>query len=255
MLRAWSRIPSGHGMPTFLGRCVKALILAAGRGERLRPLTDECPKPMIEIGGKPILQRNIELLVGADVCDIIINLHYCPDAITRYFGDGHAFGAKIQYVYEDTLLGTAGAARNVAGFLRDQDFVVVYGDNLAALGLTKMLELHRVRGATMTMALYHREDPRASGIVALGPDDRITRFLEKPTNDEIFSHWVNAGYYVASPEVLDAIPETMPADFGRDVLPVLLRDGAGLYGYRMTEQLWWIDSIEDYEYTQRHFRD
>jgi len=228
-------------------------VLAAGRGERLSPLTADRPKPMIEIGGKPVLQYNVELLVAAGVTEAIVNLHYQPDAIVDYFGDGSAFGLSIEYAYEPVLLGTAGAARNVADRLAEDDFLVVYGDNLSTIDLRKVVALHRDRGADLTLALYHRDDPGQSGIVALGDDDRIERFLEKPREEEIFSHWVNAGYLVARPHVLDAIPAESPYDFGRDLLPALLARGARLYGYRMTESLWWIDSLDDYQRTRKAF--
>jgi NDP-sugar pyrophosphorylase family protein len=230
-----------------------ALVLAAGRGERLRPHTDNMPKPMIRIGSKPILQHNVELLVAAGIRDIVINLHHHPDSITEYFGDGNAFGARITYALEPALLGTAGAARNVAGRIGGRDFLVVYGDNLSTIDLEKLIALHREREAALTMALFHRDDTAASGIVDTDDDGRITRFLEKPQPHEVFSHWVNAGYYAVAPSVLDVIPPGVPSDFARDVLPELLRRNARLYGYRMSEQLWWIDSLADFERTEREF--
>jgi NDP-sugar pyrophosphorylase family protein len=231
---------------------LRALVLAAGCGERLRPLTDDRPKPMIEIGGKPILRHNIEMLGRAGVRQAVINLHYFPERICEYFGDAFS-GVALSYSYEPQLLGTAGAARNCAAFLRDGDFIVAYGDNLSTIDLRKLVALHRERDADVTLAVFHRDDVAASGIVELDADDRVTRFLEKPREDEIFSHWVNAGYLVAKPSVLDAIPADRPSDFGRDVLPQLLARGARIYGYRMTERLWWIDSPADYERTLASF--
>jgi NDP-sugar pyrophosphorylase family protein len=223
-------------------------VLAAGCGERLRPLTDDRPKPMIEIGGKPILRHNIEMLARAGVREAVINLHYRPERIREYFGVECA-GVALSYSYEPELLGTAGAARNCAAFLRDGDFIVAYGDNLSTIDLSKLVELHRERDAEVTLAVFHRDDVAASGIVELDAADRVTRFLEKPREDEIFSHWVNAGYLVVKPSVLDAIPADRPSDFGRDILPQLLARGARIYGYRMTERLWWIDSPADYDRT------
>lgn len=230
-----------------------ALVLAAGYGERLRPLTDDRPKPMISIGGKPILQYNIELLARAGVRDVIVNLHHRPDAIRNYFKDGAAFGVSIAYEYEPELLGTAGAARNLAGRLDAGDFLVIYGDNISTIDLRKLLALHLQKGADVTLALYERPDVTASGIVEVDDDDRVVRFLEKPREDEVFSHWVNAGYLVARPWVLNAVPEGRVADFGRDVLPQLLATHARIYGYRMSEELWWIDSFDDYERTRAAF--
>jgi NDP-sugar pyrophosphorylase family protein len=227
-------------------------VLAAGYGERLRPLTDDRPKPMIAIGGKPILQYNIELLARAGIHDVIVNLHHRPDAIRDYFKDGSAFGVSIAYEYEPELLGTAGAARNVAERL-DGDFLVVYGDNFSTIDLSKLLAQHLKHDADVTLALYERPDVTASGIVELDEDDRVVRFLEKPREDEIFSHWVNAGYMVARPWILNAVPPGRVIDFGRDVLPQLLAAQGRIYGYRMTEELWWIDSLADYERTKAIF--
>jgi mannose-1-phosphate guanylyltransferase len=231
---------------------LRALVLAAGYGERLRPLTDDRPKPMIEIGGKPILRYNLELLARAGIREAAINLHYRPESIRERLGSECA-GVALTYAYEPELLGTAGAARNLEPFLRDDDFVVIYGDNLSTIDLAKLLAAHRANDADVTLAVFHRDDVGSSGIVELDANDRITRFLEKPRGDEIFSRWVNAGYMVAKPGVLDAIPADSPSDFGRDVFPQLLARGDRMYGYRMTEDLWWIDSPADYERTVAAF--
>lgn len=227
---------------------MKAMILAAGEGTRLRPLTQSKPKPMLSIAGAPILEHNVRLLAAHGVRDIIINLHHCPDAITGYFGDGSRFNVRIQYSYEEQLLGTAGALKRVA-HLFEEDFFLVYGDNLTTCNLSALLQLHKARSAALTMALFERDDPRASGIVGVDDNGRITRFLEKPRADQIFSHWVNAGYLVLHPSVLDLIPPQGVSDFGRDVFEPLIELRKPVYGYRMSEGLWWIDSLADYERT------
>jgi NDP-sugar pyrophosphorylase family protein len=207
---------------------------------------------MIEIGGKPILAYNLELLARAGVREAIVNLHYRPEIIRTYLGSEYA-GITLEYAYEPELLGTAGAARNVAEFLRGDDFAVIYGDNLSTIDLGKLVAQHRENRADVTLAVFHRDDVGASGIVGLDDSDRVTKFLEKPREEEIFSHWVNAGYLAAKAGVLDAIPAGRPADFGRDVLPLLLARDARVYGYRMTDKLWWIDSPADYERTVAAF--
>jgi NAD(P)-dependent dehydrogenase (short-subunit alcohol dehydrogenase family)/dTDP-glucose pyrophosphorylase len=227
---------------------VRALILAAGRGERLGPLTQERPKPMIEIGGKPILQWNVELLVRAGIEEIAINLHHAPGAILSHFGDGSRFGARIRFFHEPELLGTAGAVRNAADFLRDDDFLIVYGDNLSTIDLRKLVGAHRSKRAELTIALYRREDPGGSGTVTLGDGDRILAFVEKPGGSAAPGSWVNAGYLAARPALLDALPQG-PADLGRDVIPHAIACGKPVYGYRMSEELFWIDSPEDYRKT------
>jgi len=208
---------------------------------------------MIEIAGKPILQHNVELLVAAGIKEIIINVHHHAETIVNAFGDGRAFGAKIRYAFEATLLGTAGAARNVSDWLQGKEFIVVYGDNLSTIDLKKMLVVHHRHDADLTMALFHRDDTESSGVVAIAPDGRITEFQEKPKKGDEVSNLVNAGYYVASPRVLAAIPSAGPADFGRDVFPWMLKHGARLFGYKMTERLWWFDTVADYERVSREF--
>jgi NDP-sugar pyrophosphorylase family protein len=225
------------------------MILAAGEGTRMRPLTERLPKPMVRISGRPILEYNIRLLAHYGIRDIIINLHYHPEAIIHYFGDGSAWGVSITYSYEPTLLGTAGAVKKIESFF-DSTFLVVYGDNLTTCDLARLCTYHKDKRGTGTVALFHRDDPTASGIVGLDENDRITRFLEKPKRHEVFSRWVNAGILVLEPQVFSHIPANGPSDFGRDVLPAVLAAGCPLYGYRMTEGLWWIDTLEDYQYVE-----
>jgi mannose-1-phosphate guanylyltransferase len=232
----------------------RAMLLAAGRGTRLRPLTDHVPKCMVPVHGTPVLARNIAWLRRFGVTDLVINLHYRPQAVIDYFGDGAAWGVRITYSLEEELLGTAGAVKQVADFFQGEPFFLWYGDNLSACDLRRLYALHRRRGSLATVALFYREDPTASGIVGLDADGRIRRILEKPRPDQIFSHWVNAGIFVLEPQILDMIPPGV-SDFGHDVLPDLLAAGAPLYGYHLSaaEGLWWIDTPADLERIQREF--
>lgn len=225
---------------------MKAMILAAGHGTRLRPFTDGIPKCMLPIGGKPILERNIEWLRKYDVNEIIINLNYLPHTVTEYFGDGSKWGTKITYSLEKEILGTAGGVRNAAWFF-DCQFILWYGDNLSHCDLDRLRQFHRAKGGVASIALYHRDDVSQSGIVDVDAEDRIVRFLEKPEADRDFSHWVNAGIYVLEPAVLDFIQAEGTPDFGRDVFPAMIERGDPLYGYRMSddEGLWWVDTPQD----------
>jgi NDP-sugar pyrophosphorylase family protein len=211
---------------------------------------------MIPIAGKPILQHNIELLARHGIRELAINLHHCPDVISDLFGDGTRFGVQITYSFEPVLLGTAGALKKIESFF-SETFVVIYGDNLIHCDLTRLLNMHRRHAAQVTIALFEREDVTQSGIVELDGADRITRFLEKPATDQVFSHWVNAGVLVLEPLILQQIPADVPSDFGREILPRLVRDGAALYGYRMGphEGLWWIDTPADLERVQQTFKE
>ena len=228
---------------------MKAMILAAGGGTRLRPLTERMPKPMVPIAGRPILEYNIRLLAKHGIRELVVNLHHYPDMVVDYFGDGQAWGVSITYSYEPVLLGTAGAVKKVEA-LFDSTFLMVYGDNLTTCDIGQLCSFHREKKAVGTMALFHRDDPTASGIVGLDEDDRIICFLEKPELHQVFSHWVNAGLLVLEPEVLYYIPADRPSDFGRDILPALIDAGRPLYGYQMSEGLWWIDTLEDYRYVE-----
>jgi NDP-sugar pyrophosphorylase family protein len=232
----------------------KAMLLAAGRGTRLRPMTETVSKCMIEIAGKPILEHNVARLRRFGVTDIVINLHYMPEAVMNHFGDGSRFGARIRYSHEPELLGTAGAVKNVAAFF-DAPFFVWYGDNLSTCRLDRLREFHKAKGGIATIALHHRDDPTQSGIVGLDGHDRITRFLEKPRADQVFSHWVSAGILALEPRALEAIAADGAVDFGRDVFPALLERGEAVHGYRMSggERLWWIDTLMDYERAQYAF--
>lgn len=224
----------------------KAMLLAAGRGERLRPLTDDVPKCMVSVWGKPVLEHNIEHLARFGVTELMINLCYLPQVVIDYFGDGERWDVQISYSVEEDALGTAGGVKRVADFFSDA-FFVWYGDNLSYCNLDQLFDLHSQRESIATMALFYRNNPTASGIVGLDDNGKITRFLEKPKPKEVFSNWVNAGIYVLEPKVLNEIPSNKPYDFGKEVFPELLNNGAPLYGYQMgnDEGLWWIDTPDD----------
>ena len=227
-----------------------AFVLAAGESRRLRPITESIPKPMIEIGGAPILEHNLRLLARYGVDDIVVNLHHMPDVIRAHVGDGRRFGVRVTYSAEPVLLGTAGALNAVRGRV-DSTFLVMYGDNLSTCRLDALLNQHVSTRAAATIALFDREDVSASGVVDLTADNRVIGFVEKPTPRQTTSHWVNAGIVALEPSVFEFIPIKGPSDFGRDIFPAMLAAHSSVYGYRMTsEGLWWIDTLDDYERTR-----
>ena len=232
------------------------MVLAAGRGIRLRPLTDHLPKCMVPIGGKPLLEYTIEWLQGFGVTEVLINLCHLPDVIRRHLGDGERWGMRITYSLETEPLGTAGGVKNAAWFF-DGPFFLWYGDNLSTCNLARLYELHRSKGGCASIAVHWRDDPAQSGIVGLDEDDRVVRFLEKPRPEDVFSHWVSAGIFVLEPRVLDFIPEEGISDFGRDVFPSMLAAGERLYGHRLSrdEGFWWVDTPGDYEHARSVSRD
>ncbi len=227
---------------------MKAFILAAGEGKRLRPFTEKIPKPMISIAGKPILQHNIEFLAHWGIFEIAINLHHCPEVIENYFGNGAKFGVNITYSYEPELLGTAGAVKKLEKFMGER-FLVVYGDNLINFNLSFLLSFHEIHKGIGTVVLHYRDDISQSGVAVLDDNERITKFLEKPDPRQTNSHWVNAGVLLLERDVFQYIPANRRCDFGRDVLPDLLSRNEKLYGYKLKqgEEIYWIDRIEDYE--------
>lgn len=232
----------------------KAMLLAAGEGMRLRPFTDAMPKCMVPVAGMPVLEHNVRWLRRFGVTDLLINLHYMPQAVRDYFGDGSGWDVSITYSPEERLLGTAGAVKHAAWFF-DAPFFLWYGDNMSTCDLEQLYAFHRARHSTATIALFHREDVAASGIVGVDENGRITRILEKPRLEQVFSQWVNAGIYVLEPRVIDYIPADRPSDFGHDIWPALLRAGEPLSGYCLSDKegLWWIDTPADLQRIQLEF--
>jgi NDP-sugar pyrophosphorylase family protein len=222
------------------------MLLAAGEGQRLQPLTRKLPKTMLPVGGHPVLEYNIRLLASHGLRELIINLHHWPDAITNYFGDGTQWGVSITYSYEPELMGTAGAVRKAADLLTEP-FVVMYGDNLTNCDLTHIMSHHVQKGGIGTVALHYREDVTTSGMVEMDGAGRIMSFREKPRQAEATSHWVNAGILVLNSDVFDYVPPDRFCDFGHHVLPLLIKEGRPIYGFQMSEPVWWIDSLMDYQ--------
>jgi len=228
------------------------MILAAGKGTRLKSLTREIPKPMLEIGGKPILEHLINLLKKYGVNEIAMNLHHLKDAIKGYFGDGEKFGVRITYSYEEELLGSAGAVKKLEDFFSGT-FFVVYGDLFTNADLKKLLEFHKDKSSQATIALYEVENPEECGIVGIDAENRIEKFIEKPAPCEVFTNLANAGIYVLEPEIIDFIPENKFFDFGRDLFPVLIEKKIPLYGYPVKEYLADIGTADKYERAQKAF--
>lgn len=225
---------------------MKALILAAGKGTRLQQLTNGCPKPMLPIGGQPLLEQLVCWLRAHNIRQIAMNLHYHPAVITTYFGDGQHLDVAISYSYEEQLMGTAGAAKRLQTFL-DEPFVVVYGDLYTNLDLTRLIQLHTRQQASAetsvlaTLALYHVANPTECGLVDLTATGHITRFVEKPPPGQVFTDLANAGVMLCEPRILDFIPQATVCDFGRDLFPALLTAGERLCGQVLADNEFLID--------------
>ena len=228
---------------------MKAIILAAGEGTRLRPLTEHCPKPMLPVGGRPLLEHLLKLLCNHGVREVAINLHHRPEAVTSHFGDGSSLGMKIAYSHEKELLGTAGALRRMASFL-DDTFLVLCGDLLTDVDFTSLVEFHRWRSAVATTALHRVEEPGRAGLVDAASDGRILRFEEKPPRSRRFTNLACAGIYVFEPSVLAEIPEGRPSDLGHDLFPSLIDKGLPIYGLEGVGHVLDIGSPERYALAQ-----
>jgi NDP-sugar pyrophosphorylase family protein len=216
---------------------VKAMILAGGLSTRLYPLTKYVPKPLVPVAGEPNAVHVIRYLRSFGVVDIALNVHYLADQIEEKLGDGAAYGVRLHYLREPELLGSAGAVKQMEGFL-DDTFVVVGCDDLTDLRLDALVAFHKRREALATIALAQADDVSQYGVVVLDGEGCIVEFQEKPAPGTERSHLVNTGIYVFEPAILERIPEKTFFDFGRDVFPALQRDRARFFGLSLPGAYW-----------------
>ncbi|MFH2058550.1 MAG: nucleotidyltransferase family protein [Pseudomonadota bacterium] len=229
-----------------------ALILAAGFGTRLAPLTDLCPKPMLKIGNEPLLEHTINLLKTHGIKNILINLHHQGHVIEEYFGNGSQLDIHLSYSKEEKLLGTAGTLKNVENFL-DDTFVVIYGDVFSLTDITQMLAYHEMHNGIATVGLYRVPDPERCGIVNLADDNQIIKFVEKPAKGQIYSNLANAGIYILNKAILEYIPSCLNYDFGHDVFPAILKKHIPIYGYLIKDYLVDIGTPSNYERVNQEY--
>ena len=204
-----------------------AVILSAGLGTRMRPMTEQTPKVLFELGGEPLLFHTLRLLASSGVERVAINLHHLGSKILQAAGDGSAFGVRITYAEEPELLGSAGAVRNFSSVI-DGPFAVLYGDVFTDVDVRLLGAFHQKSGAMMTLSLTHSESPTRCGVVDVAPDGRVKSFVEKPKTAALDAV-VSAGVYICAPSLLGAIPEGV-SDFGTDVIPALIASGERVFG-------------------------
>lgn len=239
---------------------MKAMILAAGKGTRVRPLTYDLPKPMIPILGKPVMAYLVEHLARYGVTEIMVNVSYLHEKIEEYFGEGHQFGVQIGYSFEGYTndegevvpepIGSAGGMKKIQEFggFFDETTVVLCGDALIDLDLKSALFEHRRKGALASVIT--REVPwdkvSSYGVVVADADGRITAFQEKPAQDEARSNFISTGIYLFEPEVIDLIPADRPFDIGAELFPLLVQKGLPFYAQQRAFN--WIDigTVSDY---------
>jgi mannose-1-phosphate guanylyltransferase / phosphomannomutase len=224
--------------------------MAGGEGTRLRPLTSNQPKPMVPIVGKPCMEHIVELLARHGFEDVIVTVAFLPQAIRTYFGNGESLGVDIGYSVEESPLGTAGSVRHAAGRL-DDTFLVISGDALCDVDLTRLVEAHRETQASVTIGLKAVENPLEFGIVVTDEDGRVERFLEKPSWGQVFSDTINTGIYVLEPEVLQHVPQDRPYDFSKELFPLLLEMGRPIHGHVFDG--YWQDIGNLDQYRQANF--
>ena len=216
---------------------MKAVVLAGGKGTRLRPLTYTKPKPLLPLAGEPAIVHLIRKLAREGIDEIIVTTNYFAKLLHATLGDGSEYGVHIHHVEEKTPLGTAGSVKNSQSLLHET-FAVIQGDNQFEFRLNDIANLHRKLDAMATMAVTRVEKPLEYGIVELS-DSRVTRFLEKPSERECFSDLINTGIYVLEPEALKLVPEGKPFDFSRDLFPRMLESKMVLAGSPMSG--FWVD--------------
>jgi NDP-sugar pyrophosphorylase family protein len=226
---------------------MRGLLLAAGEGTRLRPLTDDRPKPMVEAAGAPLIAHLLGWLRRNGVDEVAINLNYKPAPLQAYVGDGSSFGVRVRYSLEPRLLGSAGALVPLRDFFIGQEsFVVLCGDVLTGLDLQPVIDQHAQHGADITLVVTEADDPTRCGIVEFDESGTITRFQEKPSRDEVFSPWANAGIYVCGASVLDALPDPcpIPYDFAQDLFPRMLAASMTMMAFATDAPIFDIGSAE-----------
>lgn len=236
------------------------MILAAGKGTRVQPITYTIPKPLIPILHKPVMEFLVDLLKQHDFTEIMVNVSHLAKEIESYFHDGQRFGVQIAYSFEGTIrengelegqaLGSAGGMRRIQDFYPffDDTFVVLCGDALIDLDLTAAVKWHREKGslATIITKSVPREEVTSYGVVVTDEDGKVKAFQEKPTVEEALSTNINTGIYIFEPEVLNYIPSGQEYDIGGDLFPKLVEMGAPFYAIPMDFQ--WVDigKVPDY---------
>ncbi|GAA4068542.1 NDP-sugar synthase [Actinomadura miaoliensis] len=221
----------------------QAIVLAGGKGTRLRPMTVNIPKPMLPVGGVPYLAHLMTRAAAAGVDRMVLATCYLAEVFEPYFGDGSRFGLRLEYAVEEEPLGTGGAIRFAADRLTcgpAQPVLVFNGDVLSGADLPRLLDRHRTAAADVTLLLTRVADPRAFGLVPTGPDGAVQAFLEKPrTPEEIVTDQINAGCYVFTRSVIDRIPAGVPVSVERETFPGLLADDARVFG--VVDPSYWLD--------------
>lgn len=227
---------------------MQCLILSAGLGTRLKPLTDNLPKVMIPLLDKPLLQWQIEWFKKFGISEFLINLHHLPEKIKDYFGDGSKFGVTISYNFEQEILGTGGAIWGFKDKLQD-NFLLIYGDVFNRVDYSKFLKYSQEKGGIGTMVVRKTDHPHDSDLVELDEGNKFIKIHTKPHVSSFKFHdlWAMTGIYFFSKQILDFIPENKYSELDHDVLPKVVESNENFYGYTSEEYIKDIGTIERYK--------
>ena len=229
---------------------MKAVILAGGKGTRMRPLTYLNPKPMLPLINKPFMENFILWLKGYGLNEIILSTCFLPDVFKDYFGDGGKTEVKLTYITEAEPLGTCGAVKNVEKYLDNKAFMVFNGDILTSLNLKNMIAFHKAKKADISIALTPVEDPTAYGLVPIDKDSKVKEFLEKPSFEKINTNLINAGTYIIESHLLGHVPPNENYSFERGLFPKALKLGYKIYGF--VSNAYWLDVGTPEKYLTAH---
>ncbi len=227
---------------------VKAIVLVAGFGTRMKEYTKDLPKPMLPLGDKPMLEYTIRQLAAHGIKEIALNLHYQADKIYNFFKDGKDFGVSITYIREDAPSGTAGGVKKFESFCQDaKNIIVIYGDIITDLNYSNFIAAHNENKSLATICLHRRM--KSNSIAEFNSSMQITNFIERP-NEEILAKyadgfWVNSAIYCFKPEILNYINPDIPQDFPADIFPQIISKKQ-LFAYKLDATRYAIDSEEKY---------
>jgi mannose-1-phosphate guanylyltransferase len=222
------------------------MVMAAGLGTRLRPLTYEVPKPMVPVANRPVMEHILALLRRHDLGEVIANLHWFPDTIRDHFGDGAALEVALTYSHEDELLGTAGGVRNVAEFFGDEPFLVMAADALTDIDLAALRAAHEANDGIATLAVKRVANVSEFGVVITGADGRVQGFQEKPDRAEALSDLASCMIYVLERQIFDYFPDERVVDFALDVFPALLENDVPFHVHEIDSYWNDVGSLPEY---------
>ncbi len=218
---------------------MKAVIMAGGQGKRLKAVSGERPKPMVELLGRPMMEHIIELLKKQGFTDICAAVKYRAQDIMDYFGNGEKFGVNLSYRVEKEALGTAGGVKNCKDFYADDDFLVISGDAACDFDLKELMEKHKEEKAAVSIALHKDPEPLSYGLAVTDEGRLVRAFIEKPKWQRVVTDLVNTGIYVVSPKAMELVPDNQPYDFGKEFFPLLLERGEKVLGIPL--EGYWCD--------------